>query len=40
MIVLRQREPFEGAAAARRLFVYKDDGCTARYTIRFRPEGA
>jgi hypothetical protein len=19
------------------MFVYKDDGCTARYTIRFRP---
>ena len=22
------------------MFVYKDDGCTARYKTRFRPEGA
>ena len=22
------------------MFVYKDDACTARYTTRFRPEGA
>ena len=40
IVVLRQREPFDRGGWSATMVVYKDDGSTARYTIRFRPGGA
>jgi hypothetical protein len=40
IVVLRRREAVRRGRCGTTMFVHKGGGFTARYTIRFRPEGA